>query len=324
LVDRGDYVIQATKLGSGRPIIALAGGPGFSGQAVWAVGFGMRRSCVTYLFDQLGTGGSQMKSGRSLEGAIDLMKSVEDLEALRKQVGHKRWAVFGQSWGAILALVYAAKYPSSVDQLILASIPGIGHDGTILSTNLADRLPKSVIDQISELATDESLTPVQLAERQVLTVTPYYFYNPEWGLSLAKDAPEDLFDGRVFLALRRHIGSSAEYIKLLETVRTFMGKVTLIQGHQDPCGAAMPYRLKERFLPRAAVHMLDRCGHFPWIERSNSFFTIMHEVMGLPAPEYLDHELTDADHPTVVEERTAREQAGWPFGTAKPAERMVQ
>lgn len=311
-VDRGDYVIHADIVGRGRPVVAIAGGPGFSGQSVWAIGFGLRERCRTYLFDQLGTGRSRMKSGK-LADAISLENTIADLEAVRKQAGHTKWTVVGQSWGVIVALTYAAKHPNAIDHLVLTSIPGIGHDGDVLSQNLNKLIPQSVFDKLLAEDLREDLTEEQKIESQVMSVMPYYFREPEYVAGLMKDLPPNLFSAPVFIALRRHIRNPAAYGPLLPKLREAKFPVTMIQGHQDPCGAAMPFLLKEAYLPQAHVELLDRCGHFGWIEQSALFFYALFNRLKLPLPDWVEHGF-ELEHPAQDREAAARKQFGWPFG----------
>jgi pimeloyl-ACP methyl ester carboxylesterase len=313
-VDRGDYVINADLVGVGRPVVAIPGGPGFSGRSVWAIGFGLRERCRTYLFDQLGTGKSRMKAGKgSLADAISLDRTIEDLEALRKRAGHTKWTVVGQSWGVIVALTYAAKHPNAIEHLVLTSIPGIGMDGDVLSQNLNRVIPQSVFDKLVEESAREDLTEEQKIESQVMSVMPYYFHGPGYAESLMKDMPPNLFSAPVFMALRRHILNPAAYGPSLPKLRETKFPVTMIQGHQDPCGSAMPYRLKEAYLPQAHVQLLGRCGHFGWIEDSVAFFYALHERLKLPLPRWVEHGF-ELEHPAQDREAAARKQFGWPFG----------
>lgn len=314
-VDRGSCSIHCGIVGQGRPLVAIPGGPGFDGRAVWAIGFGMRESCKTYLFDQLGTGKSQMKAGKDPQ--LDPFKTVEDLEAVRKAEGHKRWTVIGQSWGAIVAMIYAARHPQAVDHLVLASIPGIGHDGTVLSTNLAGSIPKSVEDLLIKLQMDQDMPEEELIAQQVMLSTPYYFHQPSIGLDLLKRAPIGMFSSKVFMGLRRHILNDSAYRKDLQKLKSLKIPVTFIQGHQDPCGSAMPYLLKEEYLPQAKVHMIDRCGHFAWIEQPDFFFSVLHSALNLPEPAWLK-ESVQFDSKAVEEENALRKARGWPFGSPKP------
>lgn len=47
---------------------------------------------------------------------------MNDIEALRKELGIDKWHVFGGSWGSTLALVYAEEYPERVKSLVVRGI----------------------------------------------------------------------------------------------------------------------------------------------------------------------------------------------------------
>lgn len=317
-VDRGAYTITADAIGSGRPVVAIAGGPGFSGRAVWGIGFGARERVRTYLFNQLGTGGSRLKAtSESLGDHISLQNTIADLEALRKRVGAKKWTVVGQSWGVIVAMVYASKHPNVVDHLVLTSVPGIGPDGFVLGNNLNRLMPADVMAQLLELDRQTDVPEAEKIGRQVLTAMPYYFEDFERGKKLTDEAPSDLFNPHVFIALRKHILNPTEYWSdLLRLPRAYKSPVTMIQGHQDPCGSAMPFLLKERFLPQAKVELIYGCGHFGWIEDRQMFFHAYLSALRVPLPQYLAQPDPD-ENPAWQLELTAMKKNGWPFGQSQ-------
>ena len=44
------------------------------------------------------------------------------MEAMRQRLGLEKWALFGGSWGATLALIYAQTHPERVSHLILRGV----------------------------------------------------------------------------------------------------------------------------------------------------------------------------------------------------------
>ena len=100
------------------PLLAVHGGPGgtscaFTGLAPLATG----RKIIVY--DQLGGG----RSGRPIDRKLwTLERFVEELDAVRKQLGLKRVHLLGHSWGGALVAAYAlAKGTEGIESLILAS-----------------------------------------------------------------------------------------------------------------------------------------------------------------------------------------------------------
>jgi proline iminopeptidase len=101
----------------GTPILFLHGGPGQGSQtfARFAGPHLERTNRLIYL-DQRGSGRSEKHWAR--EYSIDLM--VDDIEKLRRLWGVERIAILGHSFGTVLGLEYAARYPRHVSHLILA------------------------------------------------------------------------------------------------------------------------------------------------------------------------------------------------------------
>lgn len=104
----------------GMPALMIHGGPG-SGSTP-----GNRRNWdpARYRIIQM----DQRNAGRSTPSASDPAVTlagnttadlVADVERLREHLGVDRWVVYGSSWGTVVALVYAEKFPERVRALIL-------------------------------------------------------------------------------------------------------------------------------------------------------------------------------------------------------------
>jgi alpha-beta hydrolase superfamily lysophospholipase len=78
---------------------------------------------AAYAIDLPGHGRSEGKRGhvRSWDDYRDAVRRW--LEILRKQDGGRRWALFGHSMGALVALDWALRNPGSIDALVLSAPP---------------------------------------------------------------------------------------------------------------------------------------------------------------------------------------------------------
>lgn len=103
---------------AGRPVLFLHGGPGGGAHSNQRRYFDQRAYRII-LFDQRGCGRSTPRGGIEENTTWHL---VEDIEALRREVGVEQWLVAGGSWGSALALAYAECHPQKVTGLILWGI----------------------------------------------------------------------------------------------------------------------------------------------------------------------------------------------------------
>ncbi len=118
MIDVGDgHRVYVEQCGNpeGKPVVVLHGGPGggcspamrrYFDPAVWRV----------ILFDQRGCGRSRPHASVEANTTWHL---VADMELMRETFGIERWTLFGGSWGATLALIYAQTHPERAAALVL-------------------------------------------------------------------------------------------------------------------------------------------------------------------------------------------------------------
>jgi proline iminopeptidase len=111
------YVEQCGNPG-GIPVIVLHGGPGGGCSPAMRRYFDPEVYRVI-LFDQRGCGRSRPHASIEENTTWHL---VQDIEAIRVVLGIDRFIVFGGSWGATLALIYAISHPDRVSQLVLRGV----------------------------------------------------------------------------------------------------------------------------------------------------------------------------------------------------------
>ena len=102
----------------GQPVVFLHGGPG-AGTTPNHRRFFDPAHYRIILFDQRGAGRSTPYANIT-DNTTDHL--VNDIEALRVLLGIEMWLVFGGSWGATLALVYAERHPERCLGIILRGV----------------------------------------------------------------------------------------------------------------------------------------------------------------------------------------------------------
>ena len=121
MLDVGDghriYVEQCGNPG-GIPVVVLHGGPGGGCSPAMRRYFDPNVFRVI-LFDQRGCGRSRPHASVEANTTWHL---VADIELMRELFGIDKWIVFGGSWGATLALIYAQAHPERVAALTLRGV----------------------------------------------------------------------------------------------------------------------------------------------------------------------------------------------------------
>ncbi len=102
----------------GVPVLVLHGGPGGGCSPAMRRYFDPNVYRVV-LFDQRGCGRSRPHASVEHNTTWHL---VSDIEAIREALGIERFILFGGSWGATLALVYAISHPMRVRHLVLRGV----------------------------------------------------------------------------------------------------------------------------------------------------------------------------------------------------------
>ena len=121
MMDVGDgHTLYVEQCGNPRgiPVIVLHGGPGGGCSPSMRRYFDPKVYRVI-LFDQRGCGRSRPHASVSDNTTWHL---VDDIERIRTALGVSELVVFGGSWGATLALIYALSHPDRVRQLVLRGV----------------------------------------------------------------------------------------------------------------------------------------------------------------------------------------------------------
>lgn len=99
------------------PLILLHGGPGFSETHFFRhFNAPLEKNFTVVYWDQRGSGKSfDRKIPRSSMTVKQFIADLDELvEAVRKRVGKEEVTIFGHSWGSVLGVLYAARFPEKV------------------------------------------------------------------------------------------------------------------------------------------------------------------------------------------------------------------
>lgn len=263
-----DAELHYTVLGEGRPILLLAGGPGFSGDYMLPVADALPgfRSIV---LDQRGTGRSRLQLLDA--STVNLAKAVADIEALRIHLAEDQLVVVGHSWGGMLAMAYAAEHSDRVRGLMLIGPGGPNLDFLdYFSSNIDSRLTAADREAVAFWSDPgrANRNGGRVAYEQFRAMLPGYVYQRRSALALIEALDADSFRPRVNELMMGNLGTIG--YDLTGRFEAFDRPVLILQGRQDPVGESTAFQI-QRMIRGADLQFIERCGHFPWVERRDEF-----------------------------------------------------
>ena len=121
---KGEFHVWTKRIGNNPAIkvLLLHGGPGFTHEYLEAFDSYFPAAGIEYYYyDQLGSYYSDQPDEPDL---WSLPRFVEEVEQVRRALGlgPDNFYLYGQSWGGLLALEYALKYPDSLKGLVISNM----------------------------------------------------------------------------------------------------------------------------------------------------------------------------------------------------------
>jgi proline iminopeptidase len=253
--------LAVVRHGRGQPVLVVHGGLGLDHTSMRALD--RLGDAVELIYVDLPGNGRSPRPARWTDLTIETM--VDELDALRTQLGIERWTVLGNSYGAMLALAYAIRHPASLAALIsVGGAPSFAHAPAVLDTIDKRGQPDAAAALLAVLgrpARDDA----HFAEVW-MQVLPLYFHawEPRYRDAFAQTrwSAAGYNRGNELLAtfdLRAQLGSIAAPTLVVSGDDDFIMPAEI-------CGEALA-----RGIPNAQYAIIERAGHFPFLEQPAAF-----------------------------------------------------
>jgi proline iminopeptidase len=239
--------------GSGKPIVVLAGGPGMNPAYMQPVARMLAASGRrAVLLHQRGTGRSA--DAISCRERMTLNGAIADLDDLRTHLGLQRLTLAGHSWGGMLAMAYAQKYPERISGLLLLD-PGPIQSSSF-STEESAVLARLTPVERTALKEAKDGAPVEKIERRAL------FAHAENARLLEESIPasEPLW----YESAGDLIGPDLARFDVTTGLRVLDAPVEVIFGREDP-GFFTAKQIRDLH-PGTTLIVIEDAGHYPWLE----------------------------------------------------------
>ena len=259
-------------------LVVVHGGPGNSLESVRPDFEPLAKNRRVIYYDQRGQGRSQLLKDGKLLG---YEQHVADLEAVRQHFKLDKMSLMGNSWGGLLASLYAVAHPDRIERLILDS-PASPIRGFL------DDMEDEISRRTAKVYTPEQLArfrsirggdawlkakdPVAICREFFLAILRVYTYSQTLEGNFKGDVcaggPESVRLSRV---VNGHAWRSLGDYNLMDKLGALKAPVLVIHGVAD----VIPLKSSEFWAsgyPNARLLLIEKAGHMAQIERPDVFF----------------------------------------------------
>jgi proline iminopeptidase len=219
-------------------------------------------------YDQRGSGASELDSGAPLPVMDD---HVADVRAVIGTVARERSDLLAFSFGALLAISFALRYPTLVRRLVLVSPARVFAGGNPeAETRLARSLKRPEIAELTALLDRRGVSGSR--RDFVLRVAPY-LARPAEGLALNPVTRNEAVG-------RATLDSLGRFDLRPELPRLRPIPTLVLHGVEDPMPVADSEDLAERVGGRLA--RMESSGHVPFLEQKAEFLRLVSSFLDEP------------------------------------------
>jgi pimeloyl-ACP methyl ester carboxylesterase len=213
-----------------------------------------------HLLEPLQSGSADSEAGAEASApALTVARHVADLHEVIAGCGASTPALVGSSWGAMLALAYAAAHPENSGPLVLI---GCGTFDTVARARFKALIAERTTPDLRR----------RFADRPNDLLTAIYSYDPI-GFDL-EYLPFDLRANRETWADMLRLQADGTYPAAFARIKS---RVLMLHGDVDPHPGAMIRDSLRPWIPQLEYKAWAHCGHYPWNEREvrDEFYSVL-------------------------------------------------
>lgn len=269
-------VVNGTRLwyetvGEGPLLLCMHGGlgPDHSGFRPWLDPLG--ESMKVAFYDHRGGGRSERPP--SLDD-VTHDTFARDADELREHLGYDRMVLLGHSYGGMLALEYALRFPDRLAGLVLSCTSPAWDFTDTIDANARERGPESAAVAHQRMASEPVEDDALLAELW-MAIQPLYYHrwdprylehrssDPERFSAAAYDRSEVLLDG----------WSVVDQIGRIEVPTLVIG------GRHDWVTPPEQSERSHALIPGAELVIFEMSGHYPFVEEQDGYLSAVADFV---------------------------------------------
>jgi proline iminopeptidase len=268
--------INVRIIGRGSPVLVVHGGPGLNHSYFLPHFHKLAIKHQLIFIDQRACG----KSSGTLDSAqMTLDWLVKDMEAIRKELKLGKVSVLAHSWGGLLGMLYASRYPESIRSLILSNSvsPKVGEYDQQTNQIVNKRYSKQDSALRAQTLKSNAFREGDLEAYSLLFKVSFKqsFFTKSYIDSLNLALPTDFVQKRKTLFFMAKELSDYDFYPDLKKINC---RTLIIHGDFD----AIPIELAQNInksIRKSTLAVIKNAGHFPFIEQRSTFFNTVENFL---------------------------------------------
>ena len=248
--------------GKGEYLLMIHGGPGFNHSYFMPHLKALENNFKIIYYDQRACGKSSIPASDS----ISMKFLVDDIEEIRKVFKTEKINILAHSWGVVLAIQYALRYPGGINKLILSNPVMLSREYDQEAAALVQK-NSTKEDSVTraKILSDGNLDTKDYEKLFLLSFKPSA-YNKDNVAKINLNLPDNfgLASNALFTSLMKDPAMNANLYDSLPSIKF---PVKVIHGQADVVPFGSIERLKEK-LPNVKIDVFKQSGHFPFVEES--------------------------------------------------------
>ena len=277
--------LATDSIGSGPSLIFLHGGPGDTHHYMKKMAEPLFKDFHCIFFDQRGTGLSEVETRESKSFQLEFM--IEDIFAIQKHYQTGPCTLVGHSWGAMYGLYACMQNPSSFNKAALLNMGPLdlwaeeknaAHLLEILTTE-EKQIWKTLRLKRNEARDRGDLQTVQKCDKKMMNLrVKSWIYDPNLHEEFLKNYFEDPPPDR---EVNKWVWEAQQGWFSWDQVSKNTADTWILAGAHDATPVAQAEKLHTR-LPNSQLSIYEKCGHIPWMEHTNLFYTNLISFLKRP------------------------------------------
>ena len=258
-----------TVVGEGEPLVIIHGGPGLDHSYFLPQMEILAKKYKLIFYDQRACGKSSVKVDTE---SVNMNQFVEDLEALRKYFKLEKMNLMGHSFGGLIAMRYAIKYPEKLKSLLLINSSASTSAWRDSSFNMMVKR-----NDAETSAKSEALMKTEAFKKRDPDTMAYFFrllfkksfYFPERVDELTLKFQPSYPETNLMMNQLYNDSSMISY-DLNADLKKLKMPVLILSTEADIISPEAVSQLHENIKTSQYV-FIEECGHFPFIEQPEQF-----------------------------------------------------